>query len=216
MDSKIILAILIVALIGIVAATYQNETSDAINALTSVATEEGVTDSVDTLDDISTDSDSANSIKVDEDIVRPDTGISNSNSNSKNNQKQEVKASTSTSTSASSASQNSGSKVSNGATNNNQGTTTKQNIKNTTVNSNKTTNTNTTTNYAITTSRAEQIALSNLPSEYQGATAVTTFSVYNNVPQYMVKCYKNNEFVAYYVIDAQTGSVIEGAMKGEA
>ena len=94
MDSKIILAILVVALIGIVAATYHTETNDAINSLANVATEPATTESSNDIEDASStsDSDSDSSIKIDEDTVKPDKTASTTSKT----KKQVKSASTST------------------------------------------------------------------------------------------------------------------------
>jgi hypothetical protein len=65
LDSKIILAILIVALIGVVAATYNNEATEAIQTLTSVATEEDSQDGATDILDSNIGSNSQDSLKID-------------------------------------------------------------------------------------------------------------------------------------------------------
>ncbi|HIH35886.1 MAG TPA: hypothetical protein HA255_05485, partial [Methanosphaera sp.] len=77
MDSKIILAILIVALIGIVAATYQDQTGSVLETLSNVAVEdnnpEGATDILES----NVGSGSDGSVKVEEDVVKSDNTAAN-------------------------------------------------------------------------------------------------------------------------------------------
>ncbi len=187
MDSKIILAILIVALIGIVAATYQNETSDAIETLSNVATEDEVSDSVtDILDNgVDANSESLSNI-IEEDVVKPDNGISTKSNNK--NQINTVKQ--------------------NKISNNNQKT------PNNVVNKNQTIINNNTTNPSVKISavEAKKIATDNLPEEYSKAVASTP--TLNN-KYYEVNFYLDEEVIGYYEIDANTGKITGGAFKGE-
>ncbi len=195
MDSKIILAIFIVALIGIVAATYQNETNDVIDTLSNVATEDsGVTTDVETPtgDSISIND---NSGVIDESTVKLDTSTS-----SVTTQKQSTNSKPRTNTASSGSN-----KISSG-----QSTTT---TNNTTTNNNKPTN-NPLVN-KISQSTAVNTGRAQLPAEYKDATYSITETSIDNNPYYYVNFYKNGEMVAYYEINANSGRVSGGAIVNE-
>lgn len=190
MDSKIILAILIVALIGIVAATYQHETSDVINTLTSVDTEDSASDNIADQDSDGVESgNSQNNLRIDEDVVKPDTNVVATGS--ANNQQ---KANTRSSASAN--------------TNNNQASNNQQNTNQAQDGS----NTNSQGNNQISQEKAIDIALKNLPSQFSNA-QVDKATRYNDV--YLVSFKENGEIIGEYEISASNGKVTGGAFKNE-
>lgn len=200
MDSKIILAILIVALIGIVAATYNNEATDAIETLTSVATEDDSQDSATDILDSNIGSNSENSLKIDEDVVKPDNPT-NIVTNNKNN-----KAST-TKTVQTSSNSNGG--TSNQKTNN----PTANNSINTNVNTNSSNNQDiNSTTVKISSARAKEIATNNLPENFKNAIASTP-KLYDKY--YEVTFFMDGKAIGYYEIDADTGVITGGAFEGE-
>ena len=83
MDSKIILAILVVALIGVVAATYHTETNDAINSLANVATENSPEESTTDILEAESSSVSDNAVTTDEDTVKPEKSTTTTSKNKK-------------------------------------------------------------------------------------------------------------------------------------
>lgn len=187
MDNKIILAILIVALIGIVAATYQSETKDVVNTLTSVATEDTPTDSATDQLDISSEGNSPASIKIDEDVVKTDTSASTP--------RQNIHRQSSSSSNVRSSSSSSSSQSNSG--NNNQGTNTNQNSA------------------KISTAQAVTTAVSALPSQYQDATYTTSQTTYDGKLYYIITFFKNGKNIGYYEIDGTTNTITGGAFAGE-
>jgi uncharacterized membrane protein YkoI len=192
-DSKIILAILIVALIGVVAATYNGQTNDAINTLSSVATEdtptESVTDSVETADGSTSDS----SLTIDESTVKPDSKTSTKKTTSKKTTDKKTSTKTQTTTNK---------KISNP-------TNTQNSARNKPV-SIETNNTQQKLNISL--EEAKSIALSQLPEKFKGATV----SQPKLTGQYYeVSFTKNNQIIGYYEIDANTGKITGGAFVDE-
>ena len=190
MDSKIILAILIVALIGIVAATYQSETNDIMNTLTSVDTEDNPSDSIADIDEAGVgNTNSQNNLKIDEDVVKPDTTVVSTNP-TKNQQI------------------NSRSSASTGSSDNSQASNNQQNTNPQSDNS----NTNTQDNNQISQEKAIDIASKNLPSQFSNAQVATT--TLNN-DYYTVSFKENGEIIGEYEISAKTGKITGGAFKNE-
>ena len=199
MDSKIILAILIVALIGVVAATYNNEATDAIQTLTSVATEEDSPDGATDILDSNLGENSENSLKIDEDVVKPDNDATKK-ANGKQVQNTNSKKPYSNSNGGSST-QNTNKPTSTANTTVTQSTNT--NSGNQTIN---------TTNHKISSNRAKEIATNKLPSEYSKAVASNPTI---NGKYYDVTFYMDGKAVGYYEIDADTGAITGGAFKNE-
>ncbi len=214
MDSKIILAILIVALIGIVAATYQNETSNVIDTLSNVAVEEENPEGATDILDSNIGSDSDDSVKIDEDVVKSDntapkkaankktttnTNSANNNNNNNNNGRSNSNNPTSNSNSSS-----------NPSNNNNNPSNTNNSIK--PNNTNSSTSQSNTTTYKISSSTAKDIATRNLPEQYSKAVASNP-KLYNGY--YEVTFYMDGKSIGYYEIDANTGAITGGAFKDE-
>ncbi len=202
MDSKIILAILIVALIGIVAATYQDQTGSVLETLSNVAVEdnnpEGATDILES----NVGSGSDGSVKVEEDVVKSDntaTNKANKNTNTK----------PASNTAKPTNNNNNPTNTNNTPINNNNNSNnTVKPTNNTTPSSNQT---NTTT-YKITPTQAKQIATENLPQSLSKAVASNP-KLYGS--SYEVTFYMNGKSVGYYEIDANTGRITGGAFEGE-
>ncbi len=213
MDSKIILAILIVALIGVVAATYNNEATDAIQTLTSVATEEDSQDSATDILESDVGSTPQDSLTIDEDVVKPDNSAAKKSTNKKDNKA----PSTSTQQSSSNTQQTSSNSNTGTSSNSNTGTSNQPTTTNNTVNPSTNTNnsnnqqSNTTTT-KISSSRAKEIATNNLPGDFKNAVASTP-KLYDNF--YEVTFYSNGKAVGYYEIDANTGAITGGAFENE-
>lgn len=199
MDSKIILAILIVALIGVVAATYNNEATDAIQTLTSVATEEDSPDGATDILDSNLGENSENSLKIDEDVVKPDNDATK-----KVNEKQVQN----TNSKKPSSNSNGGSSTQN----TNKPTSTANTTVTPSTNTNSGNQTINTTNHKISSNRAKEIATNNLPSEYSKAVASNPTI---NDKYYDVTFYMDGKAVGYYEIDADTGAITGGAFKNE-
>ena len=230
MDSKIILAILIVALIGIVAATYQDQTGSVLETLSNVAVEdnnpEGATDILES----NVGSGSDGSVKVEEDVVKSDntaTNKANKNTNTKpasNTAKPTNNNNNPTNTNNTPINNNNNpTNTNNTPINNNNNPT---NTNNTPINNNNNSNntvkptnnttpssnqTNTTT-YKITPTQAKQIATENLPQSLSKAVASNP-KLYGS--SYEVTFYMNGKSVGYYEIDANTGRITGGAFEGE-
>ena len=230
MDSKIILAILIVALIGIVAATYQDQTGSVLETLSNVAVEdnnpEGATDILES----NVGSGSDGSVKVEEDVVKSDntaTNNANKNTNTKpasNTAKPTNNNNNPTNTNNTPINNNNNpTNTNNTPINNNNNPT---NTNNTPINNNNNSNntvkptnnttpssnqTNTTT-YKITPTQAKQIATENLPQSLSKAVASNP-KLYGS--SYEVTFYMNGKSVGYYEIDANTGRITGGAFEGE-
>ncbi len=203
MDSKIILAILIVALIGIVAATYHGETGNLMNSLSNVATEDSSGQSV--TDIAKATGDSANSVKVDESIVQPDSSVNSKvapSKSSNNNQR--------TSQSNSGSSSNGGTSSNNGGSSSNQNT----GQANTPTNTNNQ-NSNSNQSSGISEAEAMSIAKNSLPPEVTSDYQTVSEKTSNGEKYYEVKMYKNGEMIAYSDIDPN-GKITGGAIKGEA
>ena len=202
MDSKIILAILIVALIGIVAATYQDQTGSVLETLSNVAVEdnnpEGATDILES----NVGSGSDGSVKVEEDVVKSDNTAAN-----KANKNTNTKPASNT---AKPTNNNNNPTNTNNTqiNNNNNSNNTVKPTNNTTPSSNQT---NTTT-YKITPTQAKQIATENLPQSLSKAVASNP-KLYGS--SYEVTFYMNGKSVGYYEIDANTGRITGGAFEGE-
>lgn len=192
MDSKILLAILIVALIGIVAATYNNEATDAIQTLTSVATEEDSQDSATDILDSDISSPSQDSSKIDEDVVKPDNG--------------DTKKGTDNKVSNAKTPSNSN----NGNSNQNTKPTNTTNTLN--PNTNNSNNQQTNPNVKISSTRAKEIATNNLPKNYTNAVASTP-KLYDRY--YEVTFFADGKAIGYYEIDAYTGAITGGAFENE-
>ena len=199
MDSKIILAILIVALIGVVAATYNNEATDAIQTLTSVATEEDSPDGATDILDSNLGENSENSLKIDEDIVKPDNDAT---------KKVNGKQVQNTNSKKPSSNSNDGSSTQN----TNKPTSTANTTVTPSTNTNSGNQTINTTNHKISSNRAKEIATNNLPSEYSKAVASNPTI---NDKYYDVTFYMDGKAVGYYEIDADTGAITGGAFKNE-
>lgn len=199
MDSKIILAILIVALIGVVAATYNNEATDAIQTLTSVATEEDSPDGATDILDSNLGENSENSLKIDEEVVKPDNDATK-----KVNEKQVQN----TNSKKPSSNSNGGSSTQN----TNKPTSTANTTVTPSTNTNSGNQTINTTNHKISSNRAKEIATNNLPSEYSKAVASNPTI---NDKYYDVTFYMDGKAVGYYEIDADTGAITGGAFKNE-
>lgn len=199
MDSKIILAILIVALIGVVAATYNNEATDAIQTLTSVATEEDSPDGATDILDSNLGENSENSLKIDEDVVKPDNDATK-----KVNEKQVQN----TNSKKPSSNSNGGSSTQN----TNKPTSTANTTVTPSTNTNSGNQTINTTNHKISSNRAKEIATNNLPSEYSKSVASNPTI---NGKYYDVTFYMDGKAVGYYEIDADTGAITGGAFKNE-
>jgi len=191
LDSKIILAILIVALIGVVAATYNNEATEAIQTLTSVATEEDSQDGATDILDSNIGSNSQDSLKIDEDVVKPDTSTKQATNN---------KAST-----------NQANNINSNQNTNKPATTTNNTAKPNTDNNSNNQQVDTTTP-KISSTEAKNIATNNLPNEFSKAVASTP-KLYDD--SYEVTFYENGEAVGYYEINANSGAITGGAFKGE-
>ncbi len=216
MDSKIILAILIVALIGIVAATYQDQTGSVLETLSNVAVEdnnpEGATDILES----NVGSGSDGSVKVEEDVVKSDntaTNKANKNTNTKpasNTAKPTNNNNNPTNTNNTPINNNNNPTNTNNTpiNNNNNSNNTVKPTNNTTPSSNQT---NTTT-YKITPTQAKQIATENLPQSLSKAVASNP-KLYGS--SYEVTFYMNGKSVGYYEIDANTGRITGGAFEGE-
>ena len=230
MDSKIILAILIVALIGIVAATYQDQTGSVLETLSNVAVEdnnpEGATDILES----NVGSGSDGSVKVEEDVVKSDNTAANKankNTNTKpasNTAKPTNNNNNPTNTNNTPINNNNNpTNTNNTPINNNNNPT---NTNNTPINNNNNSNntvkptnnttpssnqTNTTT-YKITPTQAKQIATENLPQSLSKAVASNP-KLYGS--SYEVTFYMNGKSVGYYEIDANTGRITGGAFEGE-
>lgn len=198
MDSKIILAILIVALIGVVAATYHNETQEAMNTLTSVATENSPEDSVTDAVDLESASASKSSVQS-QDTVKTDTGTAKATAN-----KQQ------TDRSSGSSSKN---KVS---TNSKPKTTTATNNGNT-ANSNKkpaSSASSPSSQYKVSKAQAISTAVSALPSNLKSSTYKVTNPT-KSYPCYIISFYKKGKNVGFYEVDANSNKVTGGAFEGE-
>ncbi len=216
MDSKIILAILIVALIGIVAATYQDQTGSVLETLSNVAVEdnnpEGATDILES----NVGSGSDGSVKVEEDVVKSDNTAANKankNTNTKpasNTAKPTNNNNNPTNTNNTPINNNNNPTNTNNTpiNNNNNSNNTVKPTNNTTPSSNQT---NTTT-YKITPTQAKQIATENLPQSLSKAVASNP-KLYGS--SYEVTFYMNGKSVGYYEIDANTGRITGGAFEGE-
>ncbi|HIJ15998.1 MAG TPA: PepSY domain-containing protein [Methanosphaera sp.] len=225
MDSKIILAILIVALIGIVAATYQDQTGSVLETLSNVAVEdnnpEGATDILES----NVGSGSDGSVKVEEDVVKSDntaTNKANKNTNTKP-ASNTAKPTNNNNNPTNTNNNNNPTNTNNTPINNNNNPT---NTNNTPINNNNNSNntvkptnnttpssnqTNTTT-YKITPTQAKQIATENLPQSLSKAVASNP-KLYGS--SYEVTFYMNGKSVGYYEIDANTGRITGGAFEGE-
>lgn len=199
MDSKIILAILIVALIGVVAATYNNEATDAIQTLTSVATEEDSPDGATDILDSNLGENSENSLKIDEDVVKPDNDAT---------KKVNGKQVQNTNSKKPSSNSNDGSSTQN----TNKPTSTANTTVTPSTNTNSGNQTINTTNHKISSNRAKEIATNNLPSEYSKFVASNPTI---NGKYYDVTFYMDGKAVGYYEIDADTGAITGGAFKNE-
>jgi len=224
-DSKIILAILIVALIGIVAATYQDQTGSVLETLSNVAVEdnnpEGATDILES----NVGSGSDGSVKVEEDVVKSDntaTNKANKNTNTKP-ASNTAKPTNNNNNPTNTNNNNNPTNTNNTPINNNNNPT---NTNNTPINNNNNSNntvkptnnttsssnqTNTTT-YKITPTQAKQIATENLPQSLSKAVASNP-KLYGS--SYEVTFYMNGKSVGYYEIDANTGRITGGAFEGE-
>lgn len=207
MDSKIILAILIVALIGIVAATYQDQTGSVLETLSNVAVEdnnpEGATDILES----KVGNGSDGSVKVEEDVVKSDNTAANKAKNTNTNKNTNTKPASNT---AKPTNNNNNPTNTNNTpiNNNNNSNNTVKPTNNTTPSSNQT---NTTT-YKITPTQAKQIATENLPQSLSKAVASNP-KLYGS--SYEVTFYMNGKSVGYYEIDANTGRITGGAFEGE-
>ena len=226
MDSKIILAILIVALIGIVAATYQDQTSSVLETLSNVAVEdnnpEGATDILES----NVGSGSDGSVKVEEDVVKSDNTAANKankNTNTKPASNTAKPTNNNNNPTNTNNNNNNPTNTNNTPINNNNNPT---NTNNTPINNNNNSNntvkptnnttpssnqTNTTT-YKITPTQAKQIATENLPQSLSKAVASNP-KLYGS--SYEVTFYMNGKSVGYYEIDANTGRITGGAFEGE-
>lgn len=224
MDSKIILAVLIVALIGIVAATYHNQTSDVMNSLANVATEDS--DAVKSVTDLAEASSAGSgSMKVDESIVQPDSSVNSKvvstpkSSNSQKTSPPSTSSSSSDSANSPSTDTNNQGISSNTAT---DSSNTPSGSSNTSTqqpyNSNNPTNNNQNSSSqqsGISETEAMSIAKNNLPtgvtSDYQKVSETTI----NGEKYYDVNLYKDGEIIASAEINSK-GNITGGAMVGEA
>ena len=211
MDSKIILAILIVALIGIVAATYQDQTGSVLETLSNVAVEdnnpEGATDILES----NVGSGSDGSVKVEEDVVKSDnTAANKANKNTNTKPASNTAKPTNNNNNPTNTNNNNNPTNTNNTpiNNNNNSNNTVKPTNNTTSSSNQT---NTTT-YKITPTQAKQIATENLPQSLSKAVASNP-KLYGS--SYEVTFYMNGKSVGYYEIDANTGRITGGAFEGE-
>lgn len=228
MDSKIILAVLIVALIGIVAATYQSETNDIMNSLANVATEDSdVAESVTDLAEAS--GEGANSVQVDESIVQPDSSVNSkvvSTPKSTNNQQNPTTSNSNSGNSQNTPASNTGSSSNTPASNTNSSTGTPTSNSNSSTGTNSQSNTNTQQSNSssnnnqnqesgITETEAMSIAKNNLPegmtSDYQKVSETTI----NGEKYYDVNLYKDGEIIASAEINSH-GNITGGAIVGEA
>lgn len=207
MDSKIILAILIVALIGIVAATYQTETSNVIESLSNVAVEEESPEGATDILDSNIGSNSEGSIKIDEDVVKSDNTVPKKAVNKKTTANQKTNTNSNSGRSNVNPSGN-GNNTASPANNNPSNSNNSINLGN----SSSSTNQSNTTTYKISSAQAKSIATQNLPGEYSKAVASTP-KLYNGY--YEVTFYLEGEAIGYYEIDANTGAISGGAFKGE-
>ncbi|RAP53316.1 MAG: hypothetical protein BZ138_01285 [Methanosphaera sp. rholeuAM270] len=229
MDSKIILTILVVALIGIVAATYNTQTNDVMNSLANVATEDSnLAESVTDIAEKNLGENSANSVQVDEGIVQPDSSVNNKVSTTKksstsNQQPVTTNGSSSTSPSTQSGNQgNSQQSSSQGSSqqSNNQGNAQQSSTQTADTSSQQESSTaqsdNNTVSPKISESEAMSIAKNNLgdglSSNYQKVSETTI----NGKPYYEVNLYQDGEIIGYAEIDATNGRITGGATKGEA
>ena len=195
-DKKIIIAIVIVALIGIVAATY-NATDDensVFNPLSGVLTDEQ------TVTDLAAIEANGAGSPTQED--NSNTGI-----NSKNNVDSKNNANGASGTTTQSSN------------NNNQ-----NNANNATITSNGNNNqqqsnpqkpgTNTPTNKTPSSNRTKNAAIAD------GLTSVTTTLseeiTANGIKYYLINVYSNGKFIGYYEISSKTGEITGGAFEGEA
>lgn len=206
MDSKIILAILIVALIGIVAATYQTETDDVISTLSNVATEDS--DIVESVTDIAqTSAEQVNSVEVDENVVQPDSNVNTKIETKQKESDNNINKVPATQTNSKTKKQVQTS------TNTNTQQKTNNNAHTNTTNSNNISSAPTTTKISQT--EAISIAKNNLkdwPSNYQKVSETTI----NGKPYYIVNMYQDGEIIASFEIDANNGKITGGGVKGEA
>lgn len=210
MDSKIILAILIVALIGIVAATYNNETGNVMNSLANVATEDSASsESVSDAVDANSAQNGEKSIQVDEQIVQPDSSVNSkvvsTQQSSNNNNNPQTTPSTSDSSSNPKPTQTSNPTAIQSTNSTSQSSDTATHPANSSSSETK-----------ISKSEAMSIAKNNLDnglsSNYQKVTETTI----DGKPYYEVNLYQDGEIIAYAEIDATNGRITGGATKGEA
>ncbi|WP_455644649.1 hypothetical protein [Methanosphaera sp.] len=195
MDKKIILVILIVALIGIVAATYNINTDTIANQLASV----GIEDSADSDTDSATDL-----LAVSGDSVNTPTSSDSSSSTTGSSNNNNANSGTSNSNS--------------GTSNSNSGTSSSNsNAQTTTSQTNNITSQNKTTKYTI--SQATVIANNWMASQSEHTTAKasyhSTFTSDNGDVYYVFIFRENGKVVGEIEMNAQTGSVTGGAFEGE-
>lgn len=206
-DKKITIAIVIVALIGIVAATY-NATDDensVFNPLSGVLTDEQ------TVTDLAAIEANGAGSPTQED--NSNTGINSKNNvDSKNN----ANGASGTTTQSSNNNQNNANNAtitSNG--NNNQQQSNPQKPRTNTP-TNKTPSSNNTS--LISSAQASVIAKNAAIAD--GLTSVTTSLseeiTANGIKYYLINVYSNGKFIGYYEISSKTGEITGGAFEGEA
>ena len=218
MDSKIILAILIVALIGIVAATYQDQTSSVLETLSNVAVEEDNPEGATDILESNVGSSSDGSVNVEEDVVKPDNAANKKVTNKKTNTNTKKNTNHTSNSNNQVKPTNNNNSNNNNPTNNNNNSNNNQNNNNSnntvkpTNNTTASTTQSNTTTYNISSSQAKQIAIAGLPSEYSNAVASNPKL---SDGYYEVTFYVNGTSVGYYEIDANTGRITGGAFQNE-
>ena len=208
MDKKIIIAIVIVALIGIVAATY-NATDDensVFNPLSGVLTDEQ------TVTDLAAIEANGAGSPTQEDTSN--TGINSKNNvDSKNNANRASGTTTQSSNNNNQNNANNATITSNG--NNNQQQSNPQK-PGTNTPTNKTPSSNKTS--IISSAQASVIAKNAAIAD--GLTSVTTSLseeiTANGIKYYLINVYSNGKFIGYYEISSKTGEITGGAFEGEA
>ncbi len=195
MDKKIIIAIVIVALIGIVAATY-NATDDensVFNPLSGVLTDEQ------TVTDLAAIEANGAGSPTQED--NSNTGINSKNNvDSKNN----ANGASGTTTQSSNNNQN----------NANNATITSNGNNNQQQSNPQKPGTNTPTNKTPSSNRTSLI--SSAQASVIAKNAAITEITANGIKYYLINVYSNGKFIGYYEISSKTGEITGGAFEGEA
>lgn len=200
MDSKIILTIIIVAVIGVVAATYQTDTGSLMNTLTSVGTEDtpSISDEVQSPNTGA----SQSGVAVEENIVTSSSPNGNNpTSHTPRRSNGHVSSDSVVTSTGGSPSQSGGSSgQSNGQ---NSGNNANGQIP-------------VTFNPKISSTQALAIAQQALPPNLRNAQSqIFLTEDVNGVPYYYISATESGEVIAEYEINGNTGAVTGGAVKGE-